>query len=130
MRHSYTSQALAKQNGLAVGHRYWFAFPWAVRNLPIPRGSLPSGQLISSAEDMAHYLIAHLNGGRYGGNVPDFSSYMALLPVQWTTVGAAHPASADPKSVGSPHPHTDAGQNARLSEALQSRRFVGRPDLR
>lgn len=130
MRHSYTSQALAKQNGLAVGHRYWFAAPIAAHNLPIPRGSLPSGQLISSAEDIAHYLIAHLNAGRYGdvqilsgegidalhrgvpeyrtmgmtvgnygmgwfvtdsgqtrtiwhgGNVPDFSSYMALLPAQ------------------------------------------------
>ncbi len=31
-----------------------------------PAGSLPSGQLISSAEDMAHYLIAQLNAGRYG----------------------------------------------------------------
>jgi hypothetical protein len=29
---------------------------------------LPSGDLISTAEDMAHYLIAHLNEGRYGGN--------------------------------------------------------------
>jgi CubicO group peptidase (beta-lactamase class C family) len=130
MCHSYTSQAIAKQNGLAVGHRYWFAAPFAVRNLPIPRGAQAAGELISSAEDMAHYLIAHLNGGRYGdvhilsgegidelhrggaearemgvsvgqygmgwfitdigqtktiwhsGNVPDFSSYMALLPEQ------------------------------------------------
>jgi CubicO group peptidase (beta-lactamase class C family) len=67
MRHSYTSQAVAQQNGLAVGHRYWFAFPFAVPNLPLPQGSLPSGQLISSTEDMGHYLIAHLNEGRYGG---------------------------------------------------------------
>ena len=66
MSHTYTSQAMAKQNGLAVGHRYWFAIPFAAPNLPIPHGSLPAGQLISSAEDMAHYLIAHLNGGRYG----------------------------------------------------------------
>jgi CubicO group peptidase (beta-lactamase class C family) len=130
MSHSYSSQALAKQNGLAVGHRYWFTFPSAMPNLAIPRGSLPTGGLISSAEDMAHYLIAHLNGGRYGnaqilspegiaelhrgvaeeiemgismgkygmgwfaseigqtktvwhtGNLPDFSSYMVLLPAQ------------------------------------------------
>ncbi|MDY6878549.1 MAG: serine hydrolase domain-containing protein [Chloroflexota bacterium] len=130
MSHSYSSQTLAKQNGLAVGHRYWFTFPSAMPNLAIPQGSLPTGGLISSAEDMAHYLIAHLNGGRYGdaqilstegiaelhrgeaealemgismgqygmgwyitdsdqtktvwhsGNLPDFSSYMALLPVQ------------------------------------------------
>ena len=128
MRHSYTSQELAKQHNLAIGHQYWFAVPFAVPGLPIPRGSLPSGQLISSSEDMAHYLIAHLNGGRYGnaqiltpvgidelhhgvaesiqmgmsfgkygmgwfideigqtkiawhtGIVPDFFSYMALLP--------------------------------------------------
>ncbi len=66
MRHSYTSKAEAEKNGLAVGHRYWFGHPVAVRDLPVPHGSLPSGQLISSAEDMAHYLIVHLNGGRYG----------------------------------------------------------------
>lgn len=67
MSHSYTSQAAARQNGLAVGHRWWFDFPFAMHNLPLPSGSLPSGQLISSSEDMGHYLIAHLNEGRYDG---------------------------------------------------------------
>jgi len=66
MSHSYTSPTIAKQHGLAVGHQYWFAIPFAAPNLPIPRGSLPSGQLISSSEDMARYMIALLNGGRYG----------------------------------------------------------------
>ena len=66
MRHSYTSKADAGQNSLAMGHRHWFSLPFPAPDLPIPRGSLPSGQLISCAEDMAHYLIAHLNGGRYG----------------------------------------------------------------
>jgi CubicO group peptidase (beta-lactamase class C family) len=66
MRHSYTSRKEAKPNGLAMGHRHWFSLPFPARELPIPRGSLPSGQLISNAEDMAHYLIAHLNEGRYG----------------------------------------------------------------
>lgn len=66
MRHSYTSRIEAKPNGLAMGHRHWFSLPFPARNLPIPQGSLPSGQLISSGEDMAHYLIAHLNGGRCG----------------------------------------------------------------
>jgi CubicO group peptidase (beta-lactamase class C family) len=132
MRHSYTTPDKAKQNGLAAGHRYWFWFPTltAAADLPLPRGSLPSGQLISCAEDMAHYLIAHLNEGRYGnvqilspagiadlhrpavaaykmgsqtgqygmgwynaihgrerivwhtGMVPDYVSYMALIPEQ------------------------------------------------
>jgi CubicO group peptidase (beta-lactamase class C family) len=66
MQHSYTSKAAAQRDGLAVGYRYWFGIPVPVPNLSIPPGSLPSGQLISSAEDMAHYLIAHLNGGHYG----------------------------------------------------------------
>jgi CubicO group peptidase (beta-lactamase class C family) len=66
MSHSYTSKAEAQQNDLAVGYQSWFGTPVAVPDLPVPSGSLPSGQLISSAEDMAHYLIAHLNEGRYG----------------------------------------------------------------
>jgi len=67
MRRSYTSKSAAQQYGLAMGHRYWFGHPFPAPNLSFPPGSLPSGQLISSAEDMAHYLIAHLSGGRYGG---------------------------------------------------------------
>jgi CubicO group peptidase (beta-lactamase class C family) len=58
---------VAEQNGLAAGYRLWVGFPIPTRNLPVPSGSLPSGQLISTAEDMAHYLIAQLNGGWYGG---------------------------------------------------------------
>jgi CubicO group peptidase (beta-lactamase class C family) len=66
MRHSYTTKAAAQQNDLAVGHRHWFSLPFPAPDLPIPAGSLPSGQLISCAEDLAHYLVAQLNGGRYG----------------------------------------------------------------
>ncbi|MGZ3621572.1 MAG: serine hydrolase domain-containing protein [Ktedonobacteraceae bacterium] len=66
MRHSYTTRAEAVQNGLALGHRYWFAYPVAAPDLPLPRGSLPAGYLLSSTEDMSHYLIAQLNDGRYG----------------------------------------------------------------
>jgi CubicO group peptidase (beta-lactamase class C family) len=65
MRHSFTSKAAAQRDGLAVGHRAWFGRPVAAPNLPVPAGSLPSGQLIASAEDMGHYLIAQLNDGRY-----------------------------------------------------------------
>ncbi len=66
MTRSYASKAEALKNGLAMGHRYWFGHPVPAHNLPIPLGSLPSGQLISCAEDMSRYLIAQLNGGRYG----------------------------------------------------------------
>ena len=66
MRHSHTSKSVAKQNGLATGHQSWFGVPVPVPDLPVPGGSLPSGQLIASAEDMGRYLIAHLNGGSGG----------------------------------------------------------------
>lgn len=130
MNHSYTSKTDAKEDGLAVGHQTWFGIPVPVPDLPVPVGSLPSGLLISSAEDMGHYLIAQLNKGRYSesqilspegiaemhrpaveatsggvslghygmgwyieekdqerivhhtGMVPDFYTYMALLPDQ------------------------------------------------
>lgn len=66
MDHSYTSRAAAQQNGLAMGHRYWFTIPFAAPDTPVPEGSLPAGQIISCSEDMGHYMIALLNGGRYG----------------------------------------------------------------
>ena len=65
MDHTHTSPAQAAPEAAAVGHRYWFGFPVATPNLPMPRGSLSSGQLISCAQDMARYLIAHLSGDRY-----------------------------------------------------------------
>jgi len=130
MSHSYTSKAAAQRDGLAMGYRYWFSRTFPSPNQPVAIASIPSGQLISCAEDMAHYLIAQLNGGRYGGvqilsevginemhhgvkelkmgniaggsygmgwfdididhtktyshggNVPDFSAFMALVPEQ------------------------------------------------
>lgn len=68
MDHSYTSKAVAQQDNLAVGHQQWFGFPIAVPNMSVPVASLPSGQLISSAEDMGHYVIAQLNGGEFEGS--------------------------------------------------------------
>lgn len=65
MDHSYTSEIEAKRHGLATGYLYWFSFPRATQ-LPFNRGSVPQGYMISTAEDMSHYLIAQLNGGRYG----------------------------------------------------------------
>ena len=65
MHNSFTSEAAAAHHGLATGHHYWFGRPRAT-DLPYNRGLVPAGYLISSAEDMTHYLIAQLNGGRYG----------------------------------------------------------------
>jgi len=65
MGNSFTSEAAAQSHGLATGHNYWFGRP-RVADEPYNRGLIPAGYLISSAEDMTHYLIAQLNNGRYG----------------------------------------------------------------
>ena len=66
MSNSYTSKAEADENGLAVGHPYFFGSPRVSADNPYSRRKLPAGFLISSAEDLGHYLIAQLNGGHYG----------------------------------------------------------------
>ncbi len=65
MQQSFTDDVKAKEAGLASGYRYWFGMPVA-GEAPFPRGALPGGFLMSSGEDLAHYMIAHLNDGRYG----------------------------------------------------------------
>ncbi len=62
MRNSFVSQDEARRSGMATGHRWWFGIPIAV-TLPFNRAELPAGYILSSAEDMSHYLIAQLNGG-------------------------------------------------------------------
>jgi CubicO group peptidase (beta-lactamase class C family) len=66
MRRSYTSEGEAERAGM--GQNYRFIFGVAVpHHERYNTSQLPSGFLISTAEDMTHFLIAHLNGGRYDG---------------------------------------------------------------
>ncbi len=67
MQHSYTSKAEAQAQGMAIGYRQWFGFPLPAGRLPFVAGDLPSGYLISSTEDLGHYLIAQTNQGNYQG---------------------------------------------------------------
>jgi CubicO group peptidase (beta-lactamase class C family) len=90
MSHSYASKAEVQRNGLAMGHRYWFGRPIPAPDLSIPAGSLPSGQLICSVEDMAHYLIAQLNGGCCGDAQvlsPSGIAEMHRGAVEWREMG-------------------------------------------
>jgi CubicO group peptidase (beta-lactamase class C family) len=64
MRHSHTNEADARRDGLATGHRSWFGYPRPFE-APYSRAAMPSSYLISSAEDLTHFLITQLNGGRY-----------------------------------------------------------------
>jgi len=77
MKNSFTSQDEALKHGMAMGHRWWYGFPVAA-TFPLNRSELPAGYLISSAEDMAHYLIAEMNGGRYGNSSVLSSEGIAL----------------------------------------------------
>jgi CubicO group peptidase (beta-lactamase class C family) len=65
MTNSYTSPVEARRHGLATGHRYWFGHPVAFQT-PYNRAAVPAGYISASAEAMSHYLIAHLNAGRFG----------------------------------------------------------------
>ncbi len=64
MHHSFTSQDEAMQDGMATGHVKWFGINLS-KTIPFNRGHMPGGNQICSAEDMAHFLIAQLNDGRY-----------------------------------------------------------------
>jgi CubicO group peptidase (beta-lactamase class C family) len=66
MRQTYTDWAEARRHSAATGHRFWFGVP-RPGQLAVDRALLPAGGSIGgSAEDVAHFLIAQLNGGRFG----------------------------------------------------------------
>ena len=65
MSHSAAALSDPAVTDIAKGYRYWFFLPVAF-DAPYPRRMTPSGFLISSAEDIAHYLTAQLNDGMYG----------------------------------------------------------------
>jgi CubicO group peptidase (beta-lactamase class C family) len=64
MSHSAAALSDPAAADVAAGYRYWLQCP--VRfDAPYPRRMTPAGFLISSAEDMAHYIAAQLNAGTY-----------------------------------------------------------------
>lgn len=78
MTQAFTSRVDAEGHGLADGYRHWFGLrvPYSE---PFDNGGLPSGYLMASAEDVAHFLIPHLNGGAYGDTVLLSAPSMAEL---------------------------------------------------
>jgi CubicO group peptidase (beta-lactamase class C family) len=66
MQRSFVSRDKANGAGLAQGHQSWFGFPASI-DLPSHEAAFAAGYLMSSAEDMSHYLIAQSNRGRYNG---------------------------------------------------------------
>ena len=65
MRQTFTDWEAARRHGAATGHRFWFGTPLPGQ-LSVDRAMLPAGaQLGASAEDVAHFVVAQLNGGRF-----------------------------------------------------------------
>ncbi|WP_163528067.1 serine hydrolase domain-containing protein [Halobacillus ihumii] len=66
MHNTFVSHEEALDHGLATAHRRWFGFNVEYKSShTFSRGDVPAGYIISSAEDMSHYLIAQLNDGKY-----------------------------------------------------------------
>jgi len=65
MRHSYTTVAPALADGMAMGHLA--RMDRLVADIGVaPPVYQPAGFVTASIEDMTHYAVAQLNGGRYG----------------------------------------------------------------
>jgi CubicO group peptidase (beta-lactamase class C family) len=66
MEHSFSSVDAAKRDGLASASTLWFGFQQAhPQGAGFRSDTVPAGFLMSSAEDMSHYLAAQLNDGLY-----------------------------------------------------------------
>jgi CubicO group peptidase (beta-lactamase class C family) len=64
MKHSFAAVSPARRAGLAHGHQWLLGFK--VADEYYNASDVPGGYVIASAQDMTHFLIAHLNDGRYG----------------------------------------------------------------
>ncbi len=67
MKNSYLSRIEGLDAGMSDGYTKVLGFPLA-GEVQYLDNSLAAGFIISSAEDMCHYLLMHLNGGSYKGN--------------------------------------------------------------
>jgi CubicO group peptidase (beta-lactamase class C family) len=65
MRNSFVAGASAGHPRIAQGHNVFFGFPFA-QKADISHFDAPAGYVVSSAEDMARYVMAINNGGRLG----------------------------------------------------------------
>jgi CubicO group peptidase (beta-lactamase class C family) len=87
MQHSFTSELEAERAGLAKGYQWFFGLPISIHHRYNP-SQLPSGYMISSAEDMSHFLVAQLNEGRYAERNILSAESLAAMRTQGATRGA------------------------------------------
>lgn len=66
MENAYTSLVEARLHGVTSGYYPYFGQMRAQdATLPFGRATTPSAGLVASAEDLTHWLLAHLNQGQY-----------------------------------------------------------------
>jgi len=88
MAQSFTSEPAAQAAGLAQGYQWFFGLQWPT-HYPHNPSQLPSGSMFASAEDLGRFLIAQLNGGRYGNTQLLSAAGVAAMQVPGTERGAA-----------------------------------------
>jgi CubicO group peptidase (beta-lactamase class C family) len=86
MHHSFTNERAAQQAGLAQGYHWLFGVP-APTDYPYDAAQMPSGFLIASAEDLAHFLLAQLNEGRFGSVTVLSPHGIAAMQAPGVTIG-------------------------------------------
>jgi CubicO group peptidase (beta-lactamase class C family) len=79
MHSTYLNYDDALAHGLAEGHQYIFGWPISVSTKRYENRSVAAGYIASSAEDMCHYLIAHLQNGTYNGRSVITPTSLALM---------------------------------------------------
>ncbi len=92
MHDSFASEQEARHDGLARGYRWLFGVPVPFDHYEA--FAVPAGFLVSSAEDMTHYLVAQMNGGRFG-------SATVLSPTGIATMHAPGVALTEGSGTGS-----------------------------
>jgi CubicO group peptidase (beta-lactamase class C family) len=87
MNHTITNPKIASY--LAQGNSMVFGWPFPNNQIFRP-GGLPSGYVISTAEDLAHLMIAELNQGSYGTEQIVSSSTLALTHTPPNKTGSSY----------------------------------------
>lgn len=88
MRNSAASDHFGKTSQVASGYRYWFGRALPAPELPYPKILVPAGYLYSNAEDMGHYLMAHIADGMFDGKAVLSSEGIASLHKDSVTFNA------------------------------------------
>jgi CubicO group peptidase (beta-lactamase class C family) len=81
MGHTFTTKAAAKKAGLIDGHTNWFGLKLTLDDEVAPY-VVPEGYIMSSAEDMSHYMMALLHDGVYNNKriISQESLKLMLMP--------------------------------------------------